>query len=339
MTPDSSGTMDFLSQISSLLIVTCAAGIIWVVLMAFVMSRARERKRRAQQGLPPLPGAHTVAYQKMKTWLNPPPQSAPPFSPPTAAPASPPPAPDLSLLMGDLPPAQPPLGEMFPEPVPDEASYASATPSRQEHAIPMIDSVPIEESMSVPSVDEPQDAVELLRVWRDLADGGLIMEIGGRRFRSVRELRSADLERRFQSVVRDLVALAQVQPTREESKPPATTAPGRATIQPAPETEAPPSLSPGSMFRQMTRAAMGQAPTPREEKPLLSIADQIEDLLQARLVDLPEFRQRVIHVRPSMQGGVRIEVDGEFYDGVGDVQDPAVRDLLMDVVREWESKQ
>jgi hypothetical protein len=69
---------------------------------------------------------------------------------------------------------------------------------------------------------------------------------------------------------------------------------------------------------------------------MLSIPDQIEALLQKRLVDHPEFAEREIHVRPSPHGGVRIEVDGEFFDGVGEVADDQVRALIQDVVREWE---
>ncbi len=98
-------------------------------------------------------------------------------------------------------------------------------------------------------------------------------------------------------------------------------------------------MKPGTMFRQMGRAAMGQSPQAADEKPSLTIADQIEALLQARLVNLPSYSRRTIHVRPSVSGGVKIEVDGQYYDGVGDVTDPDVRELLMDVVREWESQQ
>ncbi len=66
------------------------------------------------------------------------------------------------------------------------------------------------------------------------------------------------------------------------------------------------------------------------------IAEEIEDLLQERLRGLAEFAGREIHVRPALSGGVTIEVDGAFYQGVGEVTDEAVRALLMEVVRAWE---
>ncbi len=93
------------------------------------------------------------------------------------------------------------------------------------------------------------------------------------------------------------------------------------------------------MLRQMRRVAMGQTPEPIEARPVLSIAEQIEALLQERLVDHPDFSQRAIHVSPSLHGGVKIEVDGKSYEGVGDVEDEAVRNFLIDIVREWEQSQ
>ena len=93
------------------------------------------------------------------------------------------------------------------------------------------------------------------------------------------------------------------------------------------------------MFKQMGRVAMGYKPEPVEQAPLLSIPDQIEQVLQKHLADLPQYADRSIHVRPSPFGGVRIEVDGQFYEGVGDVADVQVRALIQDAVREWEKHQ
>lgn len=186
------------------------------------------------------------------------------------------------------------------------------------------------------SSDAPADSVELLRVWRDVSDGRLIVEIGGRRFTSLSDLRSADLERRFLSVLRDLNAIAQPsQPAAKPQSPPLQQQPPRKDKD-APEV---PSMSPGSMFRQMGRVAMGHGPEPVEEKPTLSIAEQIEELLQEHLAGIAAYRSRSIHVKPSMHGGVRIEVDGKFYEGIGEVTETDVRDLLQGVVREWESRQ
>jgi len=91
-----------------------------------------------------------------------------------------------------------------------------------------------------------------------------------------------------------------------------------------------------SMLRQVTRMAMGQPAETPQEQPALSIADQIEDLLQEHLRETPQFAGHTIHVRPALSGGVQIEVNGKFYEGVGDIDEEEVRVLLMAVVREWE---
>ena len=93
------------------------------------------------------------------------------------------------------------------------------------------------------------------------------------------------------------------------------------------------------ILRQMSRVAMGRTLPPVEE-PVTGrgIAEEIEDLLQARLETLPEYRDRSVHVRPSLNG-VRIEVDNKAYEGIGEVDDPAIHALLLDVVREWENQQ
>jgi len=346
---DSSNMGDFFGQISGLLLLTCGAGIVWMGLMALVFQRAVERRRRAAAGLPPLPGIHVAAYRWLTGQREPAAvpagaslAMASPARQRPAARSAPVPAPDLSLLTGDLP--QPEFSDLVPdeEPAPtadwgepadiDEIPAAgddSAMRAEPAEAVPVVPAEP------APEAPVPADAVELLRVWRDLSDGSLVVEIGGRRFQSLAELRSADLERRFLNVVRDLDGLAERPPS------PPTAAPTQGGVAPAPKAGDPsaPSMTPGSMLRQMTRAAMGQAPEPVPEQPDLNIADQIEDLLQERLAGDPAFEQRSIHVKPALDGGVRIEVDGAYYDGVGDVADEDVRALLMTVVREWEQRQ
>ncbi len=310
---DSSGTGDFLRQVSGLIAITCVAGILWLGLMALVLQRAAERKRRAAQGLEPLPSLPVAIYRRLVSGGRASSTKAPTASPPPRVEV---PLPDLAMLTGDLgTPSTSPAPPVAPAASPARAEVTSPSTSRESPP-------PAPESTSeLPA----QDTVELLRVYRDLADGGLLLVIGGQTFRSLAELRNADLERRFQLILRDLEALAQLQ------TPPAS--PVSAAPE-APVEDVP--AQPPSFLRQMRRVAMGQTPEPVEAVPQRSIAEEIEDLLQERLRGLAEFAGREIHVRPALSGGVTIEVDGAFYQGVGEVTDEAVRALLMEVVRAWE---
>ena len=59
-------------------------------------------------------------------------------------------------------------------------------------------------SVTPSKLSDPAGAVEVMRVWRDLGDGSLLIELDGQRFRAPREIPSAELARRFVNVVREL---------------------------------------------------------------------------------------------------------------------------------------
>jgi hypothetical protein len=324
---ESSGATDFLSQVSGLLLVTCVAGAAWVALMALVWYRASERRRRAAQGLAPLPSLPATLYRRLTGAApdRPTPARAPSRPPRPAAPAMP--LPDLAMLTGS--PASAVAG-------PAPAAEAALPAQRRAPAPPPDESAGEADARPVPAEDDapgpatpaslPGDVVELLRVYRDLDDGGLIVAMGDQQIRSPDDLHSAGLARRFENVLREMEAFAR---------------PGRAaTARAGQDREAPvdeiASLAPRSMLRQVTRVAMGQPVEGAPEQPERSIADQVEELLQDHLRQMPQFAGRSIHIRPALSGGVQIEVDGVFYEGVGDVDDEEIRALLVTVVRAWE---
>ena len=345
----SSGLREFLQQISGLLITTCVAGAIWVVLLLLVVQRARERRRRERLGLEPLPGFWVGVARRARALLAPAEGKGTAPSPD----AEELPAPDLDALTGGLP--EPELdalvGEEAPTPVVTEPEPAHTVPStppaeRQtalsEEALEPSEEIPphpfTEEAPMPTEPPNPQDTVEVLRLFRDISDGTLIVEISGRRFTSLAELRSAALERRFLRVLEEM---------QRFSEPPRLVP--RAALSSADEVEGTPadgfaeddelpSLALGSMFRQMRRAAMGQAPPPSEPPPALSIAEEIEALLQEKLTTLPAFRERTIHVTSAPAGGVLIQVDERFYEGVDEIQEEDVRLLLQEVVAEWQKR-
>jgi hypothetical protein len=98
-------------------------------------------------------------------------------------------------------------------------------------------------------------------------------------------------------------------------------------------TEAP--KSGGVLNRLMGRPAPPSAPP---DQPA-GIAASVEEFLQARLLGSSEFAQRSIHIRPSLDHGIKIEVDSRYYDSIDEVDDPAIREYLLGMMREWEARQ
>jgi hypothetical protein len=241
-------------------------------------------------------------------------------------------------------------------------------PERPDASPPAPPSVPLSErgSRSVPP-PMPGDVVEVFRIYRDLADGALIVEIEGQRYRSLGEIGDAQVGRRFIGNVQALAGFARLgdaeipgewsaespfasrgesaafsQSERQSrSVPPPPPAPA-STQPPMPPPPSPPSPSQpaespsllGGLFGRGARQA-----APEEEIDVRPVAEQIEELLQFRLTASDELRHRSIHVRPTVDGGVRIEVDGRFYDGVDAVEDEEVRTFIQSVIREWEARQ
>jgi hypothetical protein len=188
----------------------------------------------------------------------------------------------------------------------------------------------------------PGDAVEVLRVWRDIADGSLIIDFGAQRCRHPAELSDPDLRRRFIAVARELNSMADNMgaPGIQHAAPPPVATPPTFSSSTERDIEASQEDKPG-MLRQVGRVMMGKRPTPgplpSEIEPP-SIVEQIEEILQAKLQD-SEFAQRSIHVRPSITGGVTVQVDDVSYEGVDAVEEDDVREFLQTIIREWEARQ
>ncbi len=166
--------------------------------------------------------------------------------------------------------------------------------------------------------DVPQSAVplprtrpsqEVLRVLRE--QGGMLsIEIGERRYHNLAEVTDPLTRERLLETLRMLAQFAgeEVALSGSPTAPP-----------PQPELKSEPAIR-----------VVQVLPTPT------SMADQIEAILQDKLAQMPSMAHREIHIRQTLEGGVRIDVDGQGFSSVEDVPDPEVRSLIQSAIREWE---
>jgi hypothetical protein len=302
-----SNELEFFSQLFSqapwLPLSVLFFGGLYLFLMAIIFRRAAERRRRARMALGEVPSTQPVSLNvtpvvsRLSRFMQ----------------ASRLPEPDLDLLVSGA--SAPSAVSLAPSP---ESSVLPATPSP---VIPYEESMPMSETIHTEPVSLPEDAVEVMRIWRDVGDGSLIIQIGGQFYRHSAAISNPEQKRRFEAVVRTLSAMINA-PSAEPRKPLSAVSSPPAS---APAVEPP------------KRGLFGRA-KPTEPQPQVSIADQIEEFLQARLLASPQFATRSIHVRPTPDHGVRIEVDGHFYDTVAEVIDPDVREFLTTILREWEAR-
>lgn len=277
---------DFAGQIQGLLIATGIAGIVWFGLMILIFQRAAERRRRKAAGMEPLPAFYIQGYRWLRTQLQGPDSAAtapdipmPPIDDLYA------PIPDLDTLTQEIPP---PFslkpddvvveGEIEPPPAPQSQPAAKVTsPSLRVSAL-------------------PDDAVEVMRVWRNINDGKLVVEMKGQYFGTASEIEGMGLSARFYSAVQEINALANI---------------------PAP-AETPQSDTPAA------------APEPE------GMIGQIENFLQRKLTVKPEFANNNLHLRAAPHGGLMIQVNDQFYDGVDEIEDEAIRAFIQQTIQEWE---
>jgi hypothetical protein len=352
MSPDP-GISDFLQQsgVLNILLITVISGTLYIVLMAYILRRAalRRRKRRTQfsesdepvqESKPSGPGLRLPSLNYFSSDSG------------SAAVASLP-EPDLDML----------LGTAKARPVRDDSYYARPQSTTIPSAAPVSTEVDVSEvntsevnasesALTVYSEDnvmetsimeqddsanvEMGDVVEVLRVLRDINDGSLIVQMGGKRYRKLADIQNPDLARRFSAVVRDLWSMVGGSAPRPVEATPRLK--GETGVRMG-RLEAEQEKARPHMLKQVAKQMLGQTDIKQGDSAKPGIANAVEEFLQYKLSISPEFSTRSIHVRPAHNHGVQIEVDGHYYEGIGDVVDPDVRDFLYTMMKEWEARQ
>nr|MBN1228707.1 hypothetical protein [Anaerolineae bacterium] len=198
----------------------------------------------------------------------------------------------------------------------------------------------------VPAAPPGSQAVEVMRVYRDLADGRLMVEVGGKRYRTLQEVPDPEIARQIQGNAQGLLAFAgtdmgDVQPPDPYMPEPVfPLVDNRSSSWPAPPAQEQPAPQQSA---PKARGILGRRVAQQEEiviPPPPTIAEQIEDLLQERLAENAEFEGRSIHIRPAPSGiGIIVDVDGNLVESVNDVADERVREFIQCTIRQWEEKQ
>lgn len=338
MMDDSTILLDFFQQVAPLLGLTCVSGILVAVWLVYVIN-VRRKRTQAKKNSEASYESDTAAYSAV---------------PPEFLHAD---LPDLDLLLEPLPAELEP-----PKPIRREAA---AAPSRIVGG-GGTRTVYLDGGIAV-------DAIEVLTILRDVADGDLIIQIGDKAYRGQDAVDNPEVKRRFASIMREMSGLAQSlsnAPAAPASRPPAPSQveaepyqneavvdegpslsdllnPAQSTTR-VPPPPAPDGTVPGMLpsFKlddnplpvKKGGGLLGRVPKPDSTPiPELNIADAIEAYLQHKLA-YSEYANRSIHVFSAPGGGVQIEVDGHSYEAVSDIEDTAVRSFITQTIEEWQDR-
>lgn len=196
----------------------------------------------------------------------------------------------------------------------------------------------------VPAGPLPESgAREVLRVWRDAHTEELLVELGGRRFGKLADIQTPAMRAGLLTTLRDLEAFAGGAPTAPPvilnvaaAEPLVKAGTGPLTTRSAANGPAaslpPPSMNP---FKQMqVLRDLNRVELP----PVKTIAEQIDEILQAKLAATPHGA-RGIRVSTGLKGHAYFSADGQDYEAVDSVPDDEVRSLIRAAVAEWEKQQ
>lgn len=250
---------------------------------------------------------------------------------------------------------------------------ARATEPREEGKIPAIPSgSPLTELQAETKVQreriEPMGLKEIMRVLRDGDTGAIVVEVEGHQYRQLVEIRDGRIGSQVLEAIADLIkftggivtgqwakSVPTLVPTVEKPPQPQgiepTDRPQAAPVEPLSRDEE------EAFLRRLREGDLQVSKTPakearpgimgfiRRQKPQAAaegtgtggtFIDEIEEILQRMISTTPTPLGKEIHVRTGPDGGLQIEVDGQYFSRADEVPDPAIRDLIRAAVKQWE---
>jgi hypothetical protein len=217
---------------------------------------------------------------------------------------------------------------------------------------------------------EPMKLKEIMRVLRDEDTGAIVVEVGGRRYRQLIEIRDGRIGNQVLEAIADLIkftggiitgqwAAASVTPavpTREmppQSQVVEPVSPPRAVdVEPTGSDEE------EAFLRRLREGDLQVGETlPKEAQPSImgyftrrrkpqaaaegtgaggTFIDEIETILQRMISTAPTPPSEEVHVRTGPDGSLQIQVGGQYFSSADEVPNPAIRDLIKAAVKEWE---
>lgn len=231
--------------------------------------------------------------------------------------------------------------------------------------------VELQEETGVPRERiEPMKLKEIMRVLRDEDTGAIVVEVEGRRYRQLVEIRDGRIGNQLLEAIADLIkftggivrgqwaaaSITPVVPSKEmplRSQVVEPASPPRAV-----DVEPPDSDEEEAFLRRLREGGLQVDKTPpkeaqpsimgyftRRRKPQAAaegtgaggtFIDEIEAILQRMISTAPIPPSKEVHVRTGPDGGLQIQVGGQYFSSADEVANPAIRDLIKAAVKEWE---
>lgn len=194
--------------------------------------------------------------------------------------------------------------------------------------------------------------LEVMRVWRIPPLGKLDIEVDGQRYQSLADVTDEKVRRLLLAAIGELIHFAGNYQVLVD----AGVAP--ALVPTAAKKEVPVEQQQAEFLERLEKerdtlkatplpkpalAVMGAAKLTEDEKAAqeaarkrpLSVAEQIDEILQKHMAAAPDLAKHVVHLVQNPAGGILIDVDGKRYGKPADIPEPAIQELIKRAVKEW----
>ena len=190
--------------------------------------------------------------------------------------------------------------------------------------------------------------IEVMRVVRVPPMGKLTVQVGSTRYERLSEVGAQEVKQLLLAAIGELIVFADgyhtlvdagvAPPTGDENvsgEPVARSMEQRqaaflASLEKERDAMRPVVVDPGETVA-MAAAGKDKAST------TLSIVDQIDAILQKYLIAEPKMAGRSIHLEQAPEGGLRINVDGEYFQRPAEIKEREIQLLIKMALKEWEA--
>jgi hypothetical protein len=207
-----------------------------------------------------------------------------------------------------------------------------------------------------------QSELEMMRVLRLPPRGKLVVEVGNRRYEDLSQIGEAEIRQRVTAAIGELIVFAGGYSVLVDAGvAPTAVAPPESAHEAVDDSEALrrrqeeflKALEQERDALRMTASApkrrlsiplvtpkavpeSNSPPSMKVEDPKLSIVEQIDAILQKYLAAEPSLARRSIHLEQAPGGGLRIFVDGRYFQRPGDIEEREIQLALKMALKEWE---
>ncbi len=192
--------------------------------------------------------------------------------------------------------------------------------------------------------------VAILTVLRVPPDARLIVQVGQERFESISEVHNATVRQQLMAAIGELIEFAGGYSTLVGAGVAPNLSTGESTRVVQEATDAPQQAAISQSEERDGDSLKQSVPTESDSQPavttdvetgseiFLNLVEEIDAVLQRNLLEHPSLSGRSIHLESDLHGQVLIEVDGEIYTSVDQIDDEEVKEAIVRARGEWERR-